>query len=277
MTENADGFAAFMAGIGRTPLLTPAEELELARRVERGDLAAKDRMVEANLRLVVHVAKRYVHEHHALTLPDLVQEGTIGLVRAVEKFDWRKGHRFSTYATIWIRQSIGRAISEKGAVIRLPVHIGQRLRALDREERLLGAALGRAPTVAELADAVGCPPEQVVHDRGLRRATVSLQEPVGDDDGIELGALLADDEEAAPELRVEALLMGAGVRRTLAVLPPRERAVIEARYGFGPDGPATVAETARRLRLRLSQVRHLEELALRRLRAAPETAALVAA
>ncbi len=277
MTDIADGFSAFMAGIGRTPLLKPAEELELSRRVERGDLAAKDRMVEANLRLVVHVAKRYVHEHHALTLPDLIQEGTIGLVRAVEKFDWRKGHRFSTYATIWIRQSIGRAISEKGAVIRLPVHVGQRLRALEREERLLGAALGRAPTAAELAEAMKCPLDQVVQDRKLRRTTVSLQEPVGDENGIELGALLADDAESAPDVRVEATLMGAGVRRTLGLLPPRERAVIESRYGFGPDGPATVAETARRLRLRVSQVRRLEELALRRLRAAPEAVALLAA
>jgi RNA polymerase primary sigma factor len=277
MTDTVDGFAAFLAGIGRTPLLTPADELALARRVERGDLAAKDRMVEANLRLVVHVAKRYVHEHHGLTLPDLIQEGTIGLVRAVEKFDWRKGHRFSTYATIWIRQSIGRAISEKGATIRLPVHIGQRLRGLDREERRLTAALGRAPTVAELAGALDWAPDAVAGDRELRRTTVSLHAPVGDDGGAELGELLAAGAESAPDLRTEAVLIAAGMRRALAVLPPRERAVVEARYGLGPDGPATVAETARRLRLRLTQVRHLEELALRRLRAAPETAALVAA
>jgi RNA polymerase primary sigma factor len=278
MTEDTvDGFTVFLADIGRTPLLTPADELELARRVERGDLAAKNRMVEANLRLVVHVAKRFAREHHGLTLPDLVQEGTIGLVRAVEKFDWRKGHRFSTYATIWIRQSIGRAISEKSNLIRMPIHAGQRLRALEREERRLTAELGRAPTVTELADALGCSPDDVVADRALRRPTVSLDEPAGGPDGAELGQLLPDADEAGPDARTEALMMGAELRRALAVLPPRERAVIEARYGLGPHGAATVVETARLLRLRPHQVRQLEELALRHLRAAPETAALTAA
>ena len=276
-SDSVDGFSVFLTGIGTRPLLTAAEELELARRVERGDLAAKERMVEANLRLVVHVAKRFAHEHHGLTLPDLVQEGTIGLVRAVEKFDWRKGHRFSTYATIWIRQSIGRAISEKGSLIRMPVHTGQRLRTLDREERKLTATLGRTPTLTELADALGCTPDEVRADRELRRLTVSLHEPVGGDDGAELGELLPDVAEAGPHARTEALLLGAEVRRALAVLPPRERAVIEARYGLGADGAATVIETARRLRLRPHQVRQLEELALRHLRAAPETAALAVA
>src|SRR5215204_6167040 len=179
MIDDADGFSAFLTDIGRTPLLTPAEELALARRVERGDLAAKNRMVEANLRLVVHVAKRFAREHNGLTLSDLVQEGTIGLVRAVEKFDWRKGHRFSTYATIWIRQSIGRAISEKGSLIRMPIHTGQRLRALEREERKLAAALGRVPTATELADSIGCSPEEVAADRDLRWLTVSIHEPAG--------------------------------------------------------------------------------------------------
>ena len=277
MNDDADGFSFFLTDIGRTPLLTPAEELALAQRVERGDLAAKNRMVEANLRLVVHVAKRFAREHNGLTLPDLVQEGTIGLVRAVEKFDWRKGHRFSTYATIWIRQSIGRAISEKGSLIRMPIYAGQRLRSLDREERRLTAALGRTPTVEELAEALGCPPDEVTVARAQRRLTVSLQEPAPGADGAELGELLPDADEAGPDARIEATMLRAEVRRALAVLPPRERAVIVARYGLGPAGAATVGETARLLRLRPHQVRQLEELALRHLRAAPEAEALAVA
>ena len=146
-----DDLGPFLAQIARTPLLTPAEELRLARRVERGDLAAKERMVEANLRLVVHVAKRFQRAGHGLSLSDLIQEGTLGLVRAVEKFDHRKGYRFSTYATIWIRQAIGRAIGDKGRTIRLPEQVGQRLRALEREERKLAAELGRDPLPHELA------------------------------------------------------------------------------------------------------------------------------
>jgi RNA polymerase primary sigma factor len=276
MTQTDDGFTRFLAAIASTPLLTAAEEQALARRVERGDLAAKDRLVQANLRLVVHVAKRYVHEDHGMTLPDLVQEGTIGLVRAVEKFDWRRDHRFSTYATIWIRQSIGRAISEKGRAIRLPVHVGQRLSTLSREERRLTAALGRPVTAAELADAVERPPEEVMADRELGRTTVSLDAPLGDDAGATLADLLADDAAAGPDARAESLVVSAGLSRLLASLPPRERAVLELRYGIVSEGGATASETARRLRLRPQQVRRLEELALRRLRAAPEAAALAA-
>jgi RNA polymerase primary sigma factor len=273
----ADWFTTFLARIARTPLLSPADELRLARAVERGDLAAKQRMIEANLRLVVHVAKRYQRDDHGLTLPDLVQEGTLGLVRAVEKFDHRRGHRFSTYAVIWIRQAIGRAIEVKGRAIRLPVHMTRRLRELDREERRLAAELGREPSAAEVADALDWLPEEVAQARELRRSTVSLDEPVGSPDGspLALGALIAEDPDRGPDARAAAAALRSEVRAALHVLSPRERAVVAARYGL--DGvPATVAETARRLGLRAGDVRRLEDLALRKLRAAPETAALAA-
>src|SRR4051812_46665202 len=158
----ADELTLFLQQIARTPLLTPFEELRLARRVEKGDLAAKERMVEANLRLVVHVAKRFQRAGHGLTLSDLIQEGTLGLVRAVEKFDYRKGYRFSTYATIWIRQAVGRAIGDKGRTIRLPEQVGQRLRAMEREERKLAAELGRDATAEEIALAIEAKPGDVI-------------------------------------------------------------------------------------------------------------------
>jgi RNA polymerase primary sigma factor len=243
---------------------------------ELGDLAAKERMVEANLRLVVHVAKRFQREDHGLTLADLVQEGTLGLVRATEKFDHRRGYRFSTYATIWIRQSIGRAIIDKGRAIRLPVHVGQRLRTLEREERLLATRLGRTPAPGELAAAVGWSLDEVRHAQEVRRSTVSLDEPAGVDGDAGLGSLLADDLAAAPDARAESALAAVALHAALARLPRRERAVLEARYGVGRDAPATVSETARRLRLAPREVRRLEELGLRKLRAAPEAAALAA-
>jgi RNA polymerase primary sigma factor len=273
--ETSDGFSLFLERIARTPLLTAQEEVQLAERVERGDLAAKERMVQANLRLVVHLAKRFQREDHGLTLPDLVQEGTIGLIRAVEKFDHRKGFRLSTYAVIWIRQAIGRAVTEKGRAIRLPYHVGQRLNQLDREERRLAAELGREPSPAELAAAVDLLPEEVVHTRALRRATLSLHEPVGGEGGVELGDLIEQDEAAAPDALAESAALGEGLRAALAVLTDRERAVVATRYGI--DGDArTVTETARRLGIRAGDVRRLEGIALRKLRAAPETAALAA-
>jgi RNA polymerase primary sigma factor len=266
----ADELTPFLQQIARTPLLTPAEEIRLARRVEKGDLAAKERMVEANLRLVVHVAKRFQRAGHGLTLADLIQEGTLGLVRAVEKFDHRKGYRFSTYATIWIRQAIGRAIGDKGRTIRLPEQVGQRLRTVEREERKLAAELGRDPLPSELAEATDATLPEIVELQQLRRSTVSLDEPVGNaDDGTSLGDLLADQSTPDPEIK----LLAEDVQRALTHLPPRERRVIETRYGLSGAKPSTPSETARALRLRPRDIRHLEELALRRLRAAPELAA----
>ena len=272
-----DGFTSFLAQIGRAPLLTQAEELALARRVERGDLAAKQRLVETNLRLVVHVAKRYQREDHSFTLADLVQEGTLGLLRAVEKFDYRRGHRFSTYAVIWIRQSIGRAINDKGRSIRLPETMIRRLRELDREDTRLRTELGRDPSAAELASALGWLPEEVHQARDLRRTTLSLHEPVGMSEGdpAELGDLIAQDDDEAPDVLAEASVLRAEVRNALDRLELRERSVVATRYGID-DEPATVSETARRLGLRANEMRRLEELALRKLRAAPETAALAA-
>jgi RNA polymerase primary sigma factor len=265
-----DELSPFLAQIGRTPLLTPAEELRLAKRVERGDLAAKERMVEANLRLVVHVAKRFQRAGHGFSLADLIQEGTLGLVRAVEKFDHRKGYRFSTYATIWIRQAIGRAIGDKGRTIRLPEQVGQRLRSLEREERKLAAELGRDPLPDELAARMETTPADVVGLHQLRRSTLSLDEPIGDEDnGASLGDLIPDDRTPDPDIA----LLAEDVQRALTSLPERERRVIETRFGLTGAGPATPSETARVLRLRPRDIRHLEELALRRLRAAPELAA----
>src|SRR6201991_2193860 len=199
--ELGDGLGLFLQRIARTRLLPPAEKLELARRIERGDLEAKDRMIEANLRLVVHLAKRFQREDSGMTLLDLIQEGTIGLVRAVEKFDHRRGFRFSTYATLWIRQAIGRAMSEKGRTVRLPVHVGDRVRKLQAVERRLAMALGATPTGAELAAALEWTESEVADVRRIALAPVSLEAPVGDDGDAELGHLLADEgpspEEAA--------------------------------------------------------------------------------
>jgi RNA polymerase primary sigma factor len=264
--EATPGFAHFLAEIARVPLLSAAEERELARRVERGDLAAKERMIEANLRLVVHLAKGFRREEHGLTLEDLVQEGTVGLVRAVEKFDPRRELRFSTYATVWIRQSIARAVADKGRVIRLPVSVDQRLVALRRAERRLAVIDGRDPTPRRLADELGWKEAEVVELRGHARRAISLNEPGGPDAELELGDLVPDPGPSPYEHAARALV-AEEVSELLELLQPRERSVIELRFGLGAHRPATQTETARRLALRRADVRRLEELALRKLRA----------
>ncbi len=263
-----DGLALYLRRIARTPLLTAAQEKELARRVERGDLAAKDHMIEANLRLVVHVAKRYQREDSSLTMQDLIQEGTIGLVRAVEKFDYRRGFRFSTYATLWIRQAIGRALADKGRIVRLPIPVADRVRKLEIAERTLATRLGGTPRDEELAIELDWELEEVERLRGAGRRPASLDAPVADDGETELGDLLPS-ELPSPE---EEALAGAerdGVTAALRYLGPIERRVLELRYGLGNEAPHTPTETARALGVKPHQVRQVEDRALRALGASP--------
>ena len=271
--ELSDGLGIFLQRIARTRLLTHEEELELARRIERGDMAAKDRMIEANLRLVVHLAKRFQREDSGMTLLDLIQEGTIGLVRAVEKFDHRRGLRFSTYATLWIRQAIGRAMSEKGRTVRLPVHVGDRVRKLQAVERRLAMALGAMPTSSELAGALDWTEGEVADVRRVALAPVSLEAPVGDEGDAELGHLLAD-EGPSPEESAAVSRMHADLGSVLAGLDGLERRVLELRFGLGAEAPHTPGQAARVLGITPRRVRCAEDRALRHLRASPATGAL---
>ena len=271
-----DGLALYLRGIARTPLLTAAQEQALARRVERGDMAAKDHMIEANLRLVVHIAKRYQREDSGLTLTDLIQEGTIGLVRAVEKFDYRRGHRFSTYATLWIRQAVGRAVADKGRMVRLPITVADQVRRLEIAERTLTTRLGGAPTNAELAADLGIEVEDVERLQGAGRRPASLDAPIADDGETELGDLVA---AASPSPEDEAMA-GAerdGVAAALGQLGAIERRVLELRYGLGDEAPHSPTETARALGVKPHQVRQVEDRALRTLGARPAARELMAA
>jgi RNA polymerase primary sigma factor len=262
-----DTLQLFLNEAGRHRLLEPSEEIELARAIERGDLEAKERMITANLRLVVSIARKY-QGGGELTLLDLIQEGTFGLIRAAEKFDWRKGFRFSTYATLWIRQAIGRALDERGRTIRLPINVAQRERKIAAAERGLATRLGRAPTVEEIAAEAELESGQVEELRDVARRVTSLERPVGDDDA-ELGDLLPGSEPA-PEEEVELALAQQAVRDVVGSLPERERTVIELRFGLDGDrDPVSIREAAERLELKPAEVRKLEaraleDLALRR-------------
>jgi RNA polymerase primary sigma factor len=271
-----DGLALYLRRIARTPLLTPSQEKDLARRVERGDMDAKDHMIEANLRLLVHVAKRYQREDSGLTMQDLIQEGTIGLVRAVEKFDYRKGFRFSTYATLWIRQAIGRALADKGRIVRLPIPVADRVRKLEITERTLSTRLGGTPSSEELALELDWDLEEVERLRGVGRRPTSLDAPIADDGETELGDLLASDRPS-PEEEAMAVAERDGVTAALGHLGPIERRVLELRYGLGDETPHTPTETARALGVKPHQVRQVEDRALRALGALPSTRELLRA
>jgi RNA polymerase primary sigma factor len=269
-----DALQLFLNEIRRYPLLTAADEVELARRIEQGDLEAKERMINSNLRLVVSLAKRY--QGQELSLLDLIQEGILGLIRATEKFDWRKGYKFSTYATFWIRQAIQRGLANKARTIRIPVHIGQRERKIARAERELGARLGRAPSDAELARAIELPLDQVEEVRDAARAVTSLDRPVGEEGDTALGDLL-ESGGALPEEEVEVSLAEQTLRRTVEELPEPERKVIKLRYGVGGGEPKPLRETGRVLGISAERVRQLESKALRRLATRRELEALTEA
>jgi RNA polymerase primary sigma factor len=258
----SDSLQLFLRDIAQRPLLTAAEEVELAKRIERGDAAAKDRMIESNLRLVVSNAKRY----RGLGLPflDLIQEGILGLIRAVEKFDYRRGFKFSTYATWWIRQAMQRAVQQQARTIRIPVHIGQALAKVRAGERRLASKLGREPTDEELAAELGMEAGQIEELRSAERVPVSLQSPVGTDGETELGALLPSDEPSPLE-EVALELQEESIRRALTQLDQSARRVIELRFGIGGGDPLPLREVARMVGLSPEGVRKLERRALRRL------------
>jgi RNA polymerase primary sigma factor len=267
MVGAADSLQLFLADIGRHKLLTAAEEVMLAKAIERGDLTAKRRMIESNLRLVVSIAKGY----RGLGVPflDLIQEGTLGLNRAVEKFDWRRGYKFSTYATWWIRQSVQRAVANHARTIRVPVHVVERQQKLGRAARRLEVELGREATKEELAEATGLPLQHVDEALGAAQASVSLNQTVGADDEGELGDLFADREAADPFDEAEESLRRQGVRRALDALPERERRILELRFGFEGE-PWTLEAIGHELDLTRERVRQLEGQALARLAALRE-------
>jgi RNA polymerase primary sigma factor len=270
-----DALQLFLNEAGRYPLLTAAEEIELAKRVERGDKEAKDRMINSNLRLVISIAKRY--QGHDLPLLDLIQEGIIGLIRAVEKFDWRKGFKFSTYATWWIRQAVQRGVANKSRTIRIPVHISEREQRLRRAERELRAKLGRDPDEKEVAKAAKLPLKQVREVRAAARAVTSLDRPVGDEGDATFGDLVAKEHAPPPEEEVRVTLGRDALYRAVAELPDREREIVKLRYGLNGDtDPASLEEIGRRLGLTRERVRQIEAEALERLAVNRELEALAA-
>jgi RNA polymerase primary sigma factor len=267
-----DALQLFLNEIGRYPLLSAKEEVELAKRIERGDREAKEQMINSNLRLVVSIAKRY--QGHGLSLLDLIQEGIIGLIRAVEKFDWRRGYKFSTYATWWIRQAVQRGVANKSREIRIPVHLVEREQKIARAERRLTPKLGRPPTEQEIAKAAKLPLKHVREVRRAARAVTSLDRPVGEGDGASLGELMAG-EAPGPEEEVTVSLGEDTLRRAVAELPEPEREVVKLRYGLNGDlQPASLEEIGRRLGVTRERVRQIEADALERLAVQREIEAL---
>jgi RNA polymerase primary sigma factor len=268
-----DSLQQLLDGIATTPLLTADEEIALAKRIERGDLAAKDHMTRANLRLVVSIAKRY--RNQGLPFLDLIQEGSIGLVRAVEKFDWRRGFKFSTYATWWIRQAISRAIADKARTIRIPIHIDNVLKKLDGAQRKLEANGDRDPTVEEIAALAGVDPVEADVILRASQPLISLDKPVGDDsDAAHFGELIPDEAAETPFEAAAESMMRERLNEVLDNLPYRERRILELRYGLGGEPGRTLDEVARMFGLTRERTRQLEETSLRKLATLAEAQAL---
>jgi RNA polymerase primary sigma factor len=258
-TTTTDALQLFLNELRHYPLLTARQEVELAKRIERGDLEAKERLINSNLRLVVSLAKKY--PTYDLSLLDLIQEGIFGLVRASEKFDWRKGYKFSTYATFWIRQAIQRGIESRARTIRIPSHVGIRQRKIAKVQAELATELGRDPTDEELARAAELSPDHLREAREASRTVVSLDRPVGAEEETSLGALLPSDQ-SAPDEEVAVSLERAALRRAVEALPSPERDVVKLRYGIEGDDPQRLSETGRRLGLSPEKVKQVEAQAL---------------
>jgi RNA polymerase primary sigma factor len=266
---STDALQLFLKDIGRVPLLTAAQEVELAKRIERGDHAAKQTMVESNLRLVVSIAKNY--RNQGLPFLDLIQEGTIGLVRAAEKFDYRKGFKFSTYATWWIRQAVARALADKARTIRMPVHVVEKLNKIGRTERKLLGELGREPTAHEIAEELELDPVEVEQIRRSAQAPISLEKPVGDEEESEFGHFIADESVDSPDEAAETTLRKEALVRILGTLSLRERRVLEMRYGLGGQHPCTLDEVGRTFNVTRERVRQIENQSLKKLQALAES------
>jgi RNA polymerase primary sigma factor len=258
-----DALQLFLKDIGKTRLLTAPEEVDLAKRIWRGDLDAKQKMVESNLRLVVSIAK--IYRNQGLPFLDLIQEGTLGLVRAAEKFDYRKGFKFSTYATWWIRQAVARAIADKARTIRMPVHVVEKLNRIGRAERKLVTALGREPTLEEIAEVTGIEPDEVDSIKRSAQAPISLEKPVGDEEQSEFGQLIADEQAESPYERAVEILTKEALREALENLSYRERRILELRYGLGGEHPRTLDEVGRTFNVTRERIRQIENQSLKKL------------
>jgi RNA polymerase primary sigma factor len=263
-----DSLRLYLRSIGRVELLTADQEIELAKRIERGDMAAKRHMVEANLRLVVSIAKGYLGR--GLSFLDLIQEGSLGLIRAVEKFDYRRGYKFSTYATWWIRQAVTRAIADKARTIRIPVHMVEKLNRVAHVERQLVQRLGREPEPAEIAAELKVTVREVRDILRVAQMPVSLEKPVGDEDESELGDFVADESSEEPFETATENLQREDIQRALDALPERERQVIELRYGLRGHEPLTLEEVGRAFGVTRERIRQIENNTLKKLKQLPE-------